>query len=191
MFEVDPFDTYNNLDPQPITGMGRFAHEAVAVDPETGVVYLTEDASNPHGLVYRFVPNTPLGGYGSLARRRRAHVDAVLAVRDVRPGSVRVRRARHAAVGRVGAGPRPVRSRRRVDAQAVRVRRSSVHAARWPDHALRKFEGMWWADGKAFIVTSFARMSDGSLAEHDGQVWSYHPKSATLRLEVRFAAQPR
>jgi secreted PhoX family phosphatase len=36
--------------------MGRFNHEAVAVDPATGIVYLTEDRGD--GLFYRFIPNT-------------------------------------------------------------------------------------------------------------------------------------
>jgi secreted PhoX family phosphatase len=46
--------------------MGRFSHEAVAVDPRTGIVYLTEDAT-PSGL-YRFLPATPgqLAGGGEL-----------------------------------------------------------------------------------------------------------------------------
>ena len=34
--------------------LGRFSHEAAAVDPSTGIVYLTEDA--PQGRLYRFVP---------------------------------------------------------------------------------------------------------------------------------------
>ena len=34
--------------------MGRFNHEAVAVDPNTGDVYLTEDRHE--GLLYKFVP---------------------------------------------------------------------------------------------------------------------------------------
>jgi uncharacterized protein len=42
---------------QPLPGLGRFSHEAVAVDPRTGIVYLTEDAT-PSGL-YRFVPRRP------------------------------------------------------------------------------------------------------------------------------------
>ena len=33
--------------------MGRFAHEAVAIDPRTGVVYQTEDDGNDSGF-YRF-----------------------------------------------------------------------------------------------------------------------------------------
>ncbi len=41
-------------DPRPISGLGRFQHEAAAVDPVTGMVYLTEDETRA-GL-YRFVP---------------------------------------------------------------------------------------------------------------------------------------
>ncbi len=41
----------------PIKEMGRFNHEAVAVDPRTGIVYLTEDRGD--GLFYRYIPHTP------------------------------------------------------------------------------------------------------------------------------------
>jgi secreted PhoX family phosphatase len=37
-------------------GLGRFAHEAAAVDPNTGYVYLTED--NHHSRLYRFRPDS-------------------------------------------------------------------------------------------------------------------------------------
>jgi secreted PhoX family phosphatase len=45
----------------PIPSMGRFSHEAVAVDPATGIVYETEDNSGGGGSsgFYRFLPNTP------------------------------------------------------------------------------------------------------------------------------------
>jgi hypothetical protein len=45
----------NALPPVPLKAMGRFVHEAVAVDPKTNIVYLTED-NNPSGF-YRFLPN--------------------------------------------------------------------------------------------------------------------------------------
>jgi len=38
----------------PLTAMGRFNHEAAAVDPSTGIVYLTEDRGD--SLFYRFIP---------------------------------------------------------------------------------------------------------------------------------------
>jgi secreted PhoX family phosphatase len=41
---------------EPLRDMGRFVHEAVAVDPESGIVYETEDQRRS-GL-YRFIPNT-------------------------------------------------------------------------------------------------------------------------------------
>lgn len=40
-----------------LKAMGRFSHEAVAVDPATGIVYLTEDSGS--SALYRFTPTTP------------------------------------------------------------------------------------------------------------------------------------
>lgn len=56
VFEV-PSSLRGIADPQPLTGLGRFRHEAAAVDPRTGVVYLTEDMGDGFGLFYRFLPN--------------------------------------------------------------------------------------------------------------------------------------
>lgn len=44
-------------EPVPITGMGRFKHEACAVDPRTGAIYMTEDEIDGKGLFYRYLPN--------------------------------------------------------------------------------------------------------------------------------------
>ena len=52
VFEV-PADGVS--DAEPIRDMGRFSHEAVAVDPATGLIYLTEDAGFNSGL-YMFMP---------------------------------------------------------------------------------------------------------------------------------------
>lgn len=58
VFEVDPKDNHA-VKRRPFKGMGRFLHEAGAVDPDTGVIYLTED-EGPDGF-YRFVPDRPGG----------------------------------------------------------------------------------------------------------------------------------
>jgi uncharacterized protein len=42
-FEVDPADPEGNLSKTPIRDMGFFSHEAVDIDPSTGIAYLTED----------------------------------------------------------------------------------------------------------------------------------------------------
>lgn len=54
-FEVDPKNPLQKN--MPLTAMGRFNREAVAVDAATGIVYQTEDSGM--GCFYRFMPKTP------------------------------------------------------------------------------------------------------------------------------------
>ena len=49
--------------PQPVVQMGRFAHEAVAVDPATGIIYETEDAGSARAAGAMVVPNNPSNPY--------------------------------------------------------------------------------------------------------------------------------
>ena len=53
-FEVLASENPLLADPIPLTGMGRFNHEALCVDPRTSIVYQTED--RPNGLIYRYLP---------------------------------------------------------------------------------------------------------------------------------------
>jgi secreted PhoX family phosphatase len=185
VFEVDPFGNNRNKNPFPLMAMGRFAHEAVAVDPRNSTAYLTEDAGNPNGLLYRFVPTVKTARYGNY--RRGGTLTAMLCtdggqvVTDLSPYSTPGKRL---AVQWV-----PV-----ADPLAAAV--STRKQFQWsgdpsnvggPVTRSRKFEGAWWGNGRAYVVTSFARLSDGSLAEHDGQVWSYDPLTSSLRLELRMA----
>lgn len=57
VFEVPATENIRLVDAKPIKEMGRFNHEAVAVDPKTSIVYLTEDRGD--GLFYRFIPTVP------------------------------------------------------------------------------------------------------------------------------------
>lgn len=52
VFECDPFKPGSQGVARP--ALGRFVHEAAAVDPEAGALYLTEDRAD--GLLYRFTP---------------------------------------------------------------------------------------------------------------------------------------
>jgi secreted PhoX family phosphatase len=56
VFEV-PASASGLVKPVPLTQMGRFEHEAAAVSPASGVVYLTEDRHR--SLFYRFIPEVP------------------------------------------------------------------------------------------------------------------------------------
>jgi secreted PhoX family phosphatase len=56
VFEVSATQAAGIQPPLPLTSLGRFSHEALAIDPNTGIVYLTEDQGN--SVFYRFVPTT-------------------------------------------------------------------------------------------------------------------------------------
>ena len=58
VFEV-PVHATGPVDPVPLRAMGRFVHEAVAVDAATGIVYQTEDRWYNEAGFYRFIPDTP------------------------------------------------------------------------------------------------------------------------------------
>ena len=52
-FEVDPLKPLQKT--KPLKAMGRFRHEAVAIDEKSGIAYQTQDDNN--GCFYRFIPN--------------------------------------------------------------------------------------------------------------------------------------
>lgn len=140
---------------EPIKAMGRFNHEAVAVDPGTGIVYLTEDRGD--GCVYRHIPNRP----GRLSEGGRLQA---LAIID-RPG-FDTRNYETAAV---------------VRDETLAVRWFDVEDIEAPNDDLRvrshkagaaifaRGEGIDWSDRGMYIVCT-----DGGRARR-GQVWRYVP----------------
>lgn len=183
VFEVDPSTPGNNEHPTPLTALGRFAHEAVAIDPSRGHAYLTEDASGPNGLLYRFTPADRRHRYGAF--RRGGHLEALL-LPDLLDLSTETRiGAKHRAVWKTV--PDPL-------ATTTSTRKQFTYAAGGatvpaPGGAItrsRKLEGIYWQDGLVYVVASYARLADGSAAEHDGQVWAYDPRRQTLELKVRY-----
>lgn len=80
VFEVDPQQPENDMSKTPIKEMGRFAHEACAIDPSTGYVYLTEDASPSY--LYRFIPNNTSQKPGALQEGGTLYAAAIEAVTD-------------------------------------------------------------------------------------------------------------
>ena len=185
VFEVDPYDQERNRDPQPIKAFGRFAHESIVVQPGGRHVYMTEDASGPNGCLYRWTaPNAalPLGpgrfrGLSDTAGKLAIAQAFTFAGRHVADLSIATKpgtkfRVRWVTVPDRDATETPTRE------QFARVTRS------------RKLEGMWWGDGGAYFTASFARESDGSVRQHDGQVWFLDPLADTIELKLHFAYTP-
>jgi uncharacterized protein len=187
VFEVDPYDRAANRDPKPIKAFGRYAHESCVVEPQGARVYHTEDAGNPNGLLYRWTaPDDALplgrGSFRALAddagtlEAMRASTRSGAFVPDLSVAS------RPGTTYRVEWVTVPDR-----DAKTVSTRRQAYDR---PVTRSRKLEGMWWGDGGAYFVASFARTSDGSAAQHDGQVWFLDPDEDTIELKLHFAYTP-
>lgn len=179
VFEVDPRRGGN---PEPIIAMGRFEHEAVAFD-RRGRAYLTEDASEPLGCVYRFLPERPLGGRGSLhagGSLEALQVEGIAGDLSVvqQPGTrLRVRWLPVPS-------PNPAAGDTLVREQAIALGATPI----------KKAEGIWLGhDGSIWFVSSYA---DGPLAEdpgdvtaaaHAGQIWRYEPRTEHIELVTIFA----
>ncbi|MEU4177863.1 alkaline phosphatase PhoX [Streptomyces sp. NPDC026589] len=174
IFEVDGADP-RRTGAVPLTAMGRFQHEAIAVDPKSGIVYETEDAfDKPFGLFYRFLPEKPLGGTGSLRAGGALEAMRVPGVPDL------------SAAQKTGT------SFDRIEWAPVPDPLAAETAIRFQDfgpkgvtHA-QKLEGCYWGGSSVYFVSSFARSDEGSAADHYGQVWRYEPKKRRLTLVVIF-----
>ncbi|MFE5957893.1 alkaline phosphatase PhoX [Streptomyces rubiginosohelvolus] len=174
IFEVDGADP-RRTGAVPLTAMGRFQHEAIAVDPKSGIVYETEDAfEKPFGLFYRFLPEKPLCGTGSLRAGGELEAMRVPGVPDL------------SVVQETGT------SFDRIEWVPVPDPLAKETAIRFQDfgpkgitHA-QKLEGCYWGGSSVYFVSSFAHRDEGSAADHYGQVWRYEPKKRRLTLVVIF-----
>src|SRR6266540_2034156 len=190
VFEVDAFDRQANQSPVPLKFLGRYSHEAVAVDPRTSTIYLTEDANAPHGLYYRWTPPKHFhGGKGALRKLALSpggDTAGKLQAMSCFKGSKHI--ADLAEATQAGTTYRvewvDVPDR---DATTVSVR-NQFSADQVTGS--RKLEGAYWGDGGAFFVASYARNTDGSINEHDGQVWFYDPSCQTITLKTIFGVNP-
>ncbi len=158
IFEVQAI-AESEVTPVPLKAMGRFIHEAVAVDPATGVVYETEDR-----LIagfYRFIPGTP----GTLAGGGRLQMLAVEGKPnyDTADGQ-RVGAALPAVwVDIDDPDPRGAGG----DSAAVFEQGFTKGAARFA-----RLEGCWYGDRSIYF-----HATNGGDARV-GQVWRYRPTAA-------------
>ena len=171
VFEV-PADGFG--DPAPIRDMGRFSHEAVAVDPVTGYLYQTEDpgasvlsffgGSSHRSGFYRFVPNVT----GRLAAGGQLFM-------------LKVTSARKADLGKSYANGTtfdvewvPIATPDDPDGKAsddfVWAQGRAQGAA-----TFARLEGCWYGNGRVYIVAT-----DGGIGQ--GQVWEYDPAAETISL---------
>jgi secreted PhoX family phosphatase len=161
-FEV-PAAANTPVNAVPLKAMGRFVHEAAAVDPESGIVYLTED-QEAAGL-YRFVPQQR----GVLAAGGRLQM---LAIRDAPAYDASVRQTEGVRL--------PVAW---VDIDnpdaAVFVQGRARGGAQF-----RRLEGACFGSGSLFFTST----TGGNRGL--GQIWQYQVRSGRKHRAVGQAAGP-
>jgi secreted PhoX family phosphatase len=172
--------------------MGRFPHEAVAVDPATGWVYETEDNRN-NAALYRFKPNDTSRRYGALAKGGKLEAARVIGA----PAAKLLALGGANAVTTVGQELQiewvPVDN---PDANPVGARSGPfVEALGKGAATFSRLEGIWYQDGAFAIVdTSFGRDSQNRDGRGLGSVWLYtpsrtDPERGTLKLIYAAAAR--
>jgi len=179
-FEVPAKAAIRVANPEPLVAMGRFNHEAVAVEPRTGWVYQTEDRGD--SCFYRFIPNKK----GDL---RSGGVLEALKITDSRAPNVEPGTgSADTSTGYLGLKNVPlsvtwvrINDFDPVD-DTVRVEARSQGAARFS-----RGEGAWYGNGLTYFVCSNG--GDAKL----GQVFAYKsnpndPTTGTLTLVVEATA---
>jgi len=176
--------------PQPIKAFGRYEHEALAVEPNLRHVYLSEDASTPNGLFYRWTAPAGVRLQAGIADQLGA-TDGTLAAMAILmdDGSVLpdVAYITSAQLGR----PFPVRwvEVPERDGQTMSVRKQFAEGQVTRG---KKFEGVWGTDDGVYVVNSFAFNSadlPADAAKHDGMVWFYSYADETITLVTYFPHQ--
>jgi secreted PhoX family phosphatase len=154
-FEVDS-SADRPVTPTPLKAMGRFQHEAIAVDPRSGIVYLTEDRVTAG--FYRFLPRTP----GQLAAGGRLQM---LTVKN-RPNFIASRQQQtgvaHSVIWVDITDPDPAEAGR--DTLAVYKQGIAAGAA-----TFARLEGCLYGNGRIYFTSTSG--GDKQL----GQVWEYAP----------------
>jgi secreted PhoX family phosphatase len=156
IFEV-PSSNDGIAEPEPYKAMGRFVHEAVAIDPDIGIAYETEDR-NTAGF-YRFLPNDPqdFGAGGKLQ---------MLAIKG-RPNY-------DTRAGQRAGKPLPVEWVDIDDPDPESAEQNSLAVYEQGQAeggaTFDRLEGCWYGDGSVFMSATSG--GDAGL----GQVWQYTPR---------------
>ncbi len=154
-FEVPAFAD-GPVEAIPLKAMGRFNHEAIAVDPKNGIIYQTED--RPDGLFYRFIPKVS----GELAKGGRLEV---LKIKDHPQAITR----QGFAVGQELSVEWIVIDDPDPENDTVRAQGFNKGAAQFS-----RGEGMVFADDSVYFTCT----NGGS--NEKGQIWRYQPNREDL-----------
>ncbi|MFG1622371.1 alkaline phosphatase PhoX [Kribbella sp. NPDC049227] len=175
--------------PVPLKALGRYAHEALAIDEDRTHIYLSEDASGPNGLFYRW--SAPRGyklssrSYKDLADKDFGTLEAMAILGDDGkpiPDVAYLTSAQLLRPFRVAWVPVADR-----DGLTVSVRNQFTEGQVTRG---KKFEGVYGTRDGVYVVNSFAEGGTADLpadgVPHDGMVWFYNYDAKTIQLVTYF-----
>ena len=160
---------------RPIVGMGRFGHEAAAVDPATGIVYMSEDSSGKSGF-YRYVPNVKTGAPGSLAQGGTLQMAKVRNIVNANLATVSVDELYPLEWVNI-ANPDQLRGNATGPTGIAITNAAGPFVQGWQQGGARmnRGEGMWYFEGRIYVMDT----SGGSASR--GTVWELDLAQQTLK----------
>ncbi len=192
VFDVDPrWGPGEHKKSVPIRKTGRFPHEACSFDPETGILYQTEDQFLFPSGIYRY----------------RTDENPVAAGRLLDGGKLEMMRVRGSSDAAILGGlltdgdgfdidwvaidePDPAFSRSNPASNNDAIRAVSLQGFAKGGAKFARPEGCWFADGVLWFACTRGGSSDAGLSEAGdgeygdgrGQIWRYDPAAEKLTL---------
>jgi len=192
VFEVVANPNSGIVTAEPIIEMGRFSHEAVAVDPRTGFIYETEDRGD--SCFYRYTPNSRIRRSGRLIPEGGSL------------WALKIKRGPQNTTNNATMGAKLPQERIAVgqsfdvewvevedvdpSSDTIRTTAQSQGAA-----IFYRGEGCWYGNGLVYFVATQAgppadgnTPGSGGVIRGNGQVWAYDPARMKLTLVVEAAS---
>lgn len=205
------FEVYANansgiVNPIPLKAMGRFSHEAIAVDPKTGYIYETEDRGD--SCFYRFVPKVIEGGKKAkqmqLGDLQKGGTLYAMKLKGAENFALITTNNPNLPTPSKGGQPGLVKVKQEFEVEWVKVdnpdpdftdnsdtanslgKPESVRGQAQSKGAAIFFrgEGAFYGNGKIYFVATQAGTPAFDNARGNGQVWEYNPRKETLKLLV-------
>lgn len=161
-FEVIPSENIKFNKAVPLKAMGRFRHEAVAIDPNTKIAYQTEDRDD--GLIYRFIPSKT-GQYGLNGKLQALSIPNIKS-NDTRNWDKAI-----------------IKNNKKYSAGWIDIKNPDLNedklryiCAKKGAAIFARPEGMWYDNNSVYFTCTSGGYNK------IGQIWKYHIKDNTIEL---------
>ena len=182
-FEVPASAEIGLVNPIPLVSMGRFSHEAVAVDPNTSYIYETEDRGD--SCFYRFVPSVKPTKPGDLAQ------GGTLFALKIKGSATSVNTSNNP---NLGGTPGLISVGVPMQVEWVKIDQPNPASDTVRKEAQSKGatiffrgEGAWYGNGLVYFISTQGgppALDPESGGRGNGQIWVYNPAAETVTLQI-------